>query len=145
MPIHFKACPRCYGDVAGLSDMYGAYFDCIQCGSMPDQLVINGSNRKESGISIDANIETLGVLNSRGEISAFSLDRLVKDESLEKRLKAMGQYGYVAVALPNGKTVVPEHKTYSITLKGKEVLDTYMVFVKNIREKPESENAGISS
>ena len=30
--IHFKACPRCRGDVHVSSDIYGRYMECLQCG-----------------------------------------------------------------------------------------------------------------
>lgn len=145
MPIYFKACPRCHGDVAELSDIYGAYLDCLQCGSTPLQLVVNRLNTKSSGISIDAHIETLWMLDGKGKMSAFSSDGLVKDKSLEKRLKAMGQHGYVAVALSNGKAYAPENENYGITSKGREALGAYKVFVKKIREHPESKNAEVSS
>jgi len=30
--IHFKACPRCHGDLIDGRDQYGSYLSCIQCG-----------------------------------------------------------------------------------------------------------------
>ena len=30
--ITFKGCPRCLGDLVQMSDWYGAYIDCVQCG-----------------------------------------------------------------------------------------------------------------
>ena len=30
--VHFKACPRCKGDLQDNRDIYGGYFVCIQCG-----------------------------------------------------------------------------------------------------------------
>lgn len=151
MPIYFKYCKRCGGgDLFIGSDMYGAYLDCLQCGFTPPQLVIDGSNTKKSGISIDAHIGTLLVLDKRGKISAFSPDGLVEDRSLEKRLEAMAQHDYVAVASSNGKTYSPENESYAITPKGREALDAYMEFVKKILEyqkskKAETKNAKISS
>ena len=145
MPIYFKSCPRCDGDVFKGSDLYGAYLDCLQCGSMPSQLVIKSSNRKESGISIDAHIETLWVLEKIGKISAFSHDGLVKNEPLEKRLKVMTQYGYVAVESSNGNTNAPENGNYRTTPKGGKVLSDYKELVKKIREDPKLKNTEISS
>ena len=34
--IQFKACQRCGGDLRESGDMYGDYFQCVQCGHMID-------------------------------------------------------------------------------------------------------------
>ncbi len=34
--IHFKACPKCYGDLYLNEDSFGEYFHCLQCGYMLD-------------------------------------------------------------------------------------------------------------
>lgn len=144
MAIYFKSCEKCSGDMFVGGDAYGIYLDCIQCGFMPPQLVINRPDTKWRGTSIDAHIGTLLVLEGRGEISAFSSDGLVKDESLEKRLKAMAQYGYV-VAASDGRTNAPKNEHYEITPKGREALGAYREFVRRISEHQKPTNAGISS
>ena len=34
--IKFKGCPKCKGDLYLNKDMYGKYFNCLQCGYMKD-------------------------------------------------------------------------------------------------------------
>ncbi len=34
--IKFKGCPRCRGDLYLASDIYGRYFNCLQCGFIRD-------------------------------------------------------------------------------------------------------------
>ena len=34
--LHFKACPRCGGDIHVNSDVYGEYKECLQCGMIQD-------------------------------------------------------------------------------------------------------------
>ena len=34
--IHFKACPRCRGDMSFTGDQYGGYLECLQCGYEAD-------------------------------------------------------------------------------------------------------------
>ena len=36
MPIVFRSCQRCRGDVYASSDMFGAYLECLQCGWIKD-------------------------------------------------------------------------------------------------------------
>ena len=37
MMVWLKACPRCHtGDLNLVSDMYGKYLQCLQCGYMQD-------------------------------------------------------------------------------------------------------------
>ena len=37
MKILFKSCPKCEtGDLVKYADMYGAYFECMQCGFSRD-------------------------------------------------------------------------------------------------------------
>ena len=35
--IKFKVCPRCHGDLYLNEDVFGKYFNCLQCGYMKDQ------------------------------------------------------------------------------------------------------------
>ena len=35
--LHFKACPRCRGDMYTNRDVYGPYRECLQCGHMVDE------------------------------------------------------------------------------------------------------------
>ena len=34
--IKFKGCPKCQGDLYLASDIYGRYFNCLQCGFTKD-------------------------------------------------------------------------------------------------------------
>lgn len=34
--LRFKGCPRCHGDFSANSDVYGWYWECLQCGHMVD-------------------------------------------------------------------------------------------------------------
>ena len=34
--VHFKACPRCKGDMHRIEDRWGKYIQCLQCGSVTD-------------------------------------------------------------------------------------------------------------
>ncbi len=34
--INFKACPKCGGDLSLTEDMYGRYWNCLQCGLIRD-------------------------------------------------------------------------------------------------------------
>jgi ssDNA-binding Zn-finger/Zn-ribbon topoisomerase 1 len=34
--IKFKACPKCHGDLHLGEDMFGKYFNCLQCGYLRD-------------------------------------------------------------------------------------------------------------
>ncbi len=34
--IKFKGCPRCHGDLYLATDIYGRYFNCLQCGFTKD-------------------------------------------------------------------------------------------------------------
>ena len=35
--IKFKVCPRCHGDLYLNEDVFGKYFNCLQCGYMKDE------------------------------------------------------------------------------------------------------------
>ncbi len=32
--LHLRACPRCHGDIADTSDMYGSFQHCLACGKV---------------------------------------------------------------------------------------------------------------
>lgn len=50
--IRFKACPRCKeGDLVLMEDIFGKYWDCMQCGYTQD-IVDDGKNRKPSTASL---------------------------------------------------------------------------------------------
>ena len=34
--IKFKGCPKCHGDLYLATDIYGRYFNCLQCGFTRD-------------------------------------------------------------------------------------------------------------
>ena len=35
--LFLRACPRCRGDVVEQSDVYGPYYECLQCGWLRDR------------------------------------------------------------------------------------------------------------
>lgn len=34
--LRFKACPKCRGDLQLVDDLYGRYWECLQCGFIRD-------------------------------------------------------------------------------------------------------------
>ena len=32
-PIYFRACPKCSGDLRPVTDLFGSYLACVQCGN----------------------------------------------------------------------------------------------------------------
>jgi DNA-directed RNA polymerase subunit RPC12/RpoP len=44
--FYFKACNKCQGDLVREDDFYGAYFRCMQCGSIVEV------NARETGLPL---------------------------------------------------------------------------------------------
>ena len=127
MSIYLKACVKCHGDVAELSDIYGPYFDCLQCGQQPKSIAMKG-NQKNVPISIDKNIELLWILSSQKPISSEGHPLTA---SLEKRLKDLEQHQYV---LMEGTTESSGSGNYKMTPKGTSVVDEYRSFISKVEE-----------
>ena len=50
--IKFKGCPKCQGDLYLATDIYGRYFNCLQCGftkDLPATLERNAAPVKAAG------------------------------------------------------------------------------------------------
>ncbi len=117
--LYIKGCTTCGGDVAELSDMYGPYLDCMQCGRNPAVAIKEGL--KNAPISIDESIELLWLLSSQKPINPKEHPLT---GSLEKRLKDLEQHKYVA------QEGAEPDVHYAVTQKGKEVVDGYRSFVQ---------------
>ena len=140
MPIYFKACPRCNGDIVDLSDMHGDYLDCLQCGYNPP--IILDERRKNNGISIDGHVEALWSLQLNGIISKAALSGDPNTTFLEERLENMAKYGYVEMSSykENGK----KEMYFKLEEKGKVVINAYRSLVRNVLKRQKTNGSRTS-
>ena len=58
--IYLRACPKCSGDLRPVTDMFGSYLACIQCGNT---------------LYPDSHGRILGARTSKGGVSAGTVQR----------------------------------------------------------------------
>ena len=128
--LYLKACGKCNGDVAELSDIYGPYLDCLQCGRQPISIAIK-ENQKNVPVSIDRNVQLLWSVSSQRPMPHG--DAL--SGSLEKRLKDLENHQYITMEKNSEDS---SSGAYKITPDGKSVIKGYLDFIRKVETKVKS-------